>query len=52
VVKVGGACNEIQAHLGSALTGRHISASERASLCERFTIVGKQLVQRATRPED
>ena len=40
-----GACNEIVAHLASALTRHHISAPEHASLCERYTGVGKQLTR-------
>jgi four helix bundle protein len=40
-----GACNEVQAHLASALARQYISALEHGSLCERYTIVGKQLTR-------
>ena|SRR5579872_910839 len=40
-----GSCNEIQAHLDSARTQRHISAAEHASLRQHYTIVGKQLTR-------
>ena len=40
-----GACNEVVAHLGSALAYNCITSDENVSLCKRYVVVGKQLTR-------